>query len=76
MVYVYKWFYVANTVDGNWLDLWVNILVNSIVIVPFMVIAFMKQDRDAPEAEYFDEIQTKVFIQGVDDKLGQTLRTH
>ncbi len=46
-VYVYKWFYVANTVDGTWLDLWVNVLVNSIVIVPFMVIAFMKQDHYA-----------------------------
>ncbi len=46
-VYVYKWFYVANTVDGNWLDLWVNVLVNSIVIVPFMVNAFIKQDHYA-----------------------------
>jgi hypothetical protein len=61
-VYVYKWFYVANTVDGNWLDLWINVLVNSIVIVPFMVNAFMKQEREAPEAEFSDEIQTKVFI--------------
>jgi hypothetical protein len=44
-VYVYKWYYVANRVDGSWLDLWVNVLVNSIVIVPFMVIAFIKQDH-------------------------------
>jgi hypothetical protein len=60
-VYVYKRYYVANTVDGNWLDIWVNILVNSIVIVPFMVNALMKQERESPEAEFLDEIQTIVF---------------
>jgi len=36
-VYGYKRYYVANTMDGTWLDLWINVLVNSIVIVPFMV---------------------------------------
>jgi hypothetical protein len=61
-VYVYKRNYVANTVDGTWLDLWVNILVNSIVIVPFMVNAFMKQELEAPEAKFLDGIETKVFI--------------
>ena len=36
-VYGYKRYYSLNSRDGSWLDLWINVLVNSIVIVPFMV---------------------------------------